>query len=83
MKSRLVIHPKAIVQAVGIHQHYRGIRQALADRFERELDACYEYIEERPRAYQARLRDYRHAMVKGFRYRLVMQFGETLWWSTK
>ena len=71
MKYRLVIHPKAIVQAVEINQHYGGIKQALADRFERELDACYVYIEESPRAYQARMRNYRYAMVKGFRYRVV------------
>ncbi len=71
MTYRLVIDPKAIAQAAEIHRYYRGIGQVLADRFERELDACYAYIEQNPAGYQVRTRDYRHAQVKGFRYRVV------------
>jgi len=71
MTYRLVIHPKAIIQAVEVHRYYTGINQGLADRFARELDACYAYIERSPEAYQVRMREYRHAQVKGFRYRVV------------
>lgn len=71
MKYRLVVHSKAIVQAAETYRYYQGIRPALAERFGRELDACYVLITNNPGGYQARLRDYRHAPVKGFRYRVV------------
>jgi len=71
MTCRLVIHPKAIVQAAEIYRYYQGIRPALAERFGRELDACYLLITNNPGGYQARSRDYRHAPVRGFHYRVV------------
>ena len=71
MTYRLVVAPKAIAQAAEIHRYYQAIGDALADRFDRELDACYAYIEQNPTGFQARMRDYRHALVKGFRYRVV------------
>lgn len=71
MGHRLIVHPRAIAQAREIYHYYRGIRPSLAERFGQELDACYAFIEESPKAYQIRARDYRHALVKGFRYRVV------------
>ncbi len=71
MTYRLVVDPKAIAQAAEIHRYYQGIGQALSNRFGRELDACYADIEQNPTGHQARMRDYRHAQVKGFRYRVV------------
>lgn len=71
MKYRLAVHPKAIGQAAEIYRYYQGIRPALAERFGRELNACYILITNNPGGYQARMRDYRHAPVKGFRYRVV------------
>lgn len=71
MSYTLVVDPKAVEQAAEIHQYYKAIRQALADRFAHELDSCFKFIEENPLAYQVRLRAYRHALVNGFRYRVV------------
>jgi plasmid stabilization system protein ParE len=71
MTCRLVVDPKAIAQAAEIYRYYQGVGQRLADRFDRELGTCYTSIEQNPTGYQARMRDYRHAPVKGFRYRVV------------
>ena len=71
MSHRLVVHPKAIVQAAEEFRYYQGIRPSLADRFYSSLDECYASIERNPHGYQVRAREYRHAMVHGFRYRVV------------
>ena len=70
MSFRLVIHPKAIDQAE-IYQYCRGIRQALAYLFDQVLNACYIFIEQNPTGNQVRAREYWHALIKGFRYRMV------------
>ncbi|MFT3885052.1 MAG: type II toxin-antitoxin system RelE/ParE family toxin [Flavobacteriales bacterium] len=78
MKYRLAVHPKAIAQSREIYQYYQDIRPSLADRFDRELDACYRFIEQNPTGYQVRAREYRHAPVKGFRYRVVYAIREQI-----
>lgn len=71
MSYQLVVHSKAIAQVKETYQYYQEVRPSLAERFSRELDACYLFIEQSPTGYQVRARGYRHAMVKGFRYRVV------------
>ncbi|MBL0125896.1 MAG: type II toxin-antitoxin system RelE/ParE family toxin [Flavobacteriales bacterium] len=71
MNRPVVIHPKAIIQAGEIHRYYLSIKPELADRFYRELDAVYVLIEHSPAGHQIRFGAYRHALVKGFRIRVV------------
>ncbi|MBK6342132.1 MAG: type II toxin-antitoxin system RelE/ParE family toxin [Flavobacteriales bacterium] len=71
MSYVLKIKPQAIAQAAEIYAYHQGIDQRLADRFSKELDACYAFIERNPIGFQVRKKNYRHAMVKRFRYRVV------------
>jgi plasmid stabilization system protein ParE len=71
MSCKLIVKPQAIGQTAEIYAYHQQIDQKLADHFSKELDACYASIERNPTGYQIRKRNYRHAMVKGFRYRVV------------
>lgn len=71
MNYALVVDRKAIDQATEVFQHYFAIRKELGLRFARELDACYTFIAQNPMGYAVRMRDYRHARVKGFNYREI------------
>lgn len=71
MSYALVVDRKAIDQATEVFQYYFAIRKELGLRFARELEACYSFIAENPMGYPVRMRDYRHARVKGFNYRVI------------
>jgi mRNA-degrading endonuclease RelE of RelBE toxin-antitoxin system len=67
----LLVDRKAVDQATEVFQYYSAIRKELGQRFARELDACYTFIAHNPMGYAVRMRDYRHARVKGFNYRVI------------
>ena len=71
MSYTLVVKPEAIAEAAEIYAYHKQIGQTLADRFDKELDACYASITRNPTGYQIRKKNYRHVMVKKFRYRVV------------
>jgi plasmid stabilization system protein ParE len=71
MTYRLVILPKAIAQAAKIHAYYKTIKPDLAARFANEFDECMAFIEKHPGGFQVRSRNYRHAYIVGFQYRVV------------
>lgn len=71
MSYSLLVDRKAIDQATEVFHYYSAIRKELGARFARELDACYTFITQNPMAYSVRMRDYRHARVKGFNYRVI------------
>lgn len=71
MSYTLVIKPEAIVEAAEIYAYHKQIGQALADRFDKELDECYTKILRNPTTYSIRKKNYRHAMLRKFRYRVV------------
>ncbi|MBL0128175.1 MAG: type II toxin-antitoxin system RelE/ParE family toxin [Flavobacteriales bacterium] len=71
MSYTLVVKPEAIAETAEIYAYHKQIGQALADRFDKELDACYAFITRNPTGYQIRKKNYRHVMVRKFRYRVV------------
>lgn len=71
MSFKLIVKPEAVAEAAAVFAYYARISPRLADRFAKELDACYRFIERDPSALPKRKRDYRHMMVRRFRYRVV------------
>ncbi|MFZ1694670.1 MAG: type II toxin-antitoxin system RelE/ParE family toxin [Flavobacteriales bacterium] len=71
MSYSLVVKPEAIIEAAEIYAYHLQIGQALADRFDKELEACYTKVLRNPTAYSIRKKNYRHAMLRKFRYRVV------------
>ncbi|MBV6404475.1 MAG: type II toxin-antitoxin system RelE/ParE family toxin [Flavobacteriales bacterium] len=71
MSYRLVVSTEALAETAEIYAYHKEIGQALADRFEKELDACYGYITRQPAGFQIRKKNYRHALLHKFRYRVV------------
>jgi len=71
MSCRLSVKPEAILEAAEIYAYHKQIGQALADRFDKALGACYKEITRQPTAYRIRKKNYRHAMLRRFRYRVV------------
>ena len=71
MSYTLVVKSEAIADTAEIYAYHKQIGQALADRFDKELDACYVFITRNPTGYQVRKKNYRHVMVRKFRYRVV------------
>ena len=52
---------------------YEQRRKGLGHRFLDELQPCFGYIKDDPRGFQVRKDSFRHAMVKGFPYRVVFK----------
>ena len=71
MSHQLSVKPQAIAQTAEIHADYQQIDQKLADRFSKELDACYGSIERDPTSWAIVKKNYRHARLKKFPYRVV------------
>lgn len=71
MSYSLVVKPEAIIEAAEIYAYHLQIGQALADRFDKELESCYTKVLRNPTAYSIRKKNYRHAMLRKFRYRVV------------
>ena len=71
MSFILVVKPEAIGEAARIYAYHQQVGQRLADRFSKELDACYSFISRDPTALPIRKKNYRHMMVWRFRYRVV------------
>lgn len=71
MSYRLVVKAEALAETAEIYAYHKEIGQALADRFDKELDACYSFITQHPTGFQIRKKNYRHARLHKFRYRVV------------
>lgn len=71
MSFALTVKPEAIMEAAEIYAYHKQISQSLADRFDKGSDACFKDITRNPTGYQVRKKNYRHAMVGKFRYRVV------------
>lgn len=71
MSFTLFVKPEAIAETAGIYAYHIQIGRSLADRFDKELDACYTSISRNPTGFQIRKKNYRHAMLRKFRYRVV------------
>ena len=71
MSHELRIRPRAIAEAQAIVAYEEQRSRSRAERFLNELEACYRYVEQNPLGFQVRYKQFRHAMVKGFRYRIV------------
>ena len=71
MSYKLLVKPQAIAQTAVIHAYHQEIEQKLADRFSKALDECYAFIERNPTACRIRKKNYRHMMMRKFRYRVM------------
>jgi plasmid stabilization system protein ParE len=71
MTHVLLVKPEAIVEIAEIHAYHKQIGPSLADRFGKELDACFKKIMRNPEAYPVRKKNYRHILMRRFRYRVV------------
>jgi len=67
----LIIKTEALAETAEIYAYHKEIGRALADRFDKALDTCYKDITRNPTGYQIRMKNYRHAMLRKFRYRVV------------
>lgn len=71
MSYTLIVKTEALAETAEIYAYHKEIGQALADRFDKALDTCYKDITRNPTGYQIRMKNYRHAMLRKFRYRVV------------
>ena len=71
MNFKLVVKEDAFAEIAEIHAYHKGIGQDLADRFQKDLAACLAFIEQQPNGFQVRVKNYRHAKLRKFRYRVV------------
>lgn len=71
MSYRLRVRPRALAETKAIVEYEQQGSVKRAERFLRELENCNRYAEQNPFGFQVRFKHYRHAMVKGFRYRIV------------
>ena len=71
MNRRLIVTPEALEEVLEIYSYHKRIDQALADRFDKELDVCFNLITRNPTGYQIRRKNYRHIMLRKFKYRVV------------
>ena len=71
MSYTLIVKTEALAETAEIYAYHKAIGQVLADRFDKALDNCYKDITRNPTGYQIRMKNYRHAMLRKFRYRVV------------
>jgi plasmid stabilization system protein ParE len=71
MSYVLLVRPEAVAETARMYAYHKHLDQALADRFDKALDACYRAITRTPAAFPIRKKNYRHAHLKRFRYRVV------------
>jgi plasmid stabilization system protein ParE len=76
MSYTLIVKTEALAETAEIYAYHKEIGQALADRFDKALDTCYKDITRNPTGYQIRMKNYRHAMLRKFRYRVVFEVRE-------
>ena len=71
MSYVLTVNPEAIAETAEIYAYHKAISHDLAERFAKALDANYARITRNPTAYPIRKKNYRHVMLRKFRYRVV------------
>lgn len=71
MSYTLIVKTEALAETAEIYAYHKEIGQALADRFDKALGTCPKDITRDPTGYQIRMKNYRHAMLRKFRYRVV------------
>ncbi|MDQ3099831.1 MAG: type II toxin-antitoxin system RelE/ParE family toxin [Bacteroidota bacterium] len=71
MSYNLIVTQEAIKEATDAYAFHKQIGQELADRFDLTLDASFKEITLTPTAYQIRKKNYRHLILRPFRYRMV------------